>query len=306
MDACRSGSRSASPTIGTNAPVTHETRFRIGSLSKLLTATAAAILWERGVLDLDSPAQSLVPEFTARHAVTPRQLAGHIGGVRHYVTSDFMRPPARYDDVVATLGIFSADSLIASPGTRYHYSSCGYNLLGATIQRAAREEYRALVSRLVLGPFGLGGVVAERSDSVIGNASRGYEPVTGGPPRPTARTDLSDRWPSGGWLGTATDLARFADGSVRGSLLSTRVRELLFTAMRTADGASTNVGFGWRIGADSSGRVVYHHGGASVGGRAMLMVWRDQPLAIAITTNVSNARISEADAMRLGRMLLDR
>jgi CubicO group peptidase (beta-lactamase class C family) len=224
--------------------------------------------------------------------------------VRHYLGKDFARPATRYDGVVPTLDIFRSDSLVARPGTRYHYTSYGYNLLGAAIERAANEEYRALVARLVLRPLGLPGVVAERSDSAIANISRGYDPVRGGAPRLANRTDLSDRWPSGGWLATATDIATFAEASVRGPFLSNRIRTLLFTPMLTADGTSTKVGFGWRVGTDSSGRVVYHHGGASTGGRAMLMVWRDHPLTIAITTNVSNAPISEADAMLLGRLVL--
>ena len=72
--------------------------------------------------------------------------------------------------------------------------------------------------------------------------------------------------------------------------------------MRTAADSSTGVGFGWRVGADADGRVIYHHGGASVGGRAMLMVWRNEALVVAITTNLSNARITEQDAMTLGRL----
>lgn len=280
------------------------TRFRIGSISKLLTATAAAALWERGELDLDAPVTALVPEFTAAAdgsavRVTSRLLAGHLGGVRHYVGRDFMRATARYDDVIGPLEIFAADSLVAEPGTRYQYTSYGYNLLGAVLQRASGTEFRALVEELVLRPFGLARTVAERSDSLIPGRAATYSP-SGTTAVPAPRTDLSDRWPSGGYLSTASDIARFGDQSVRGPVLSARVRTLLFTPMTLADGTASNVGFGWRVGTDPSGEVVYHHGGASIGGRAMLVVWRDRPLAVAITTNLSNARISEADAIGLG------
>jgi serine beta-lactamase-like protein LACTB, mitochondrial len=68
----------------------------------------------------------------------------------------------------------------------------------------------------------------------------------------------------------------------------------------------TGVGFGWRVAKDSSGRTVYHHGGAVQGGRAMVMVWRDQRLAVAITTNLSPGarQVTERDAMALGSLFL--
>lgn len=281
-------------------PVTSGTRFRVGSVSKLFTATAAALLWESGRLDLDAPAARLVPEFTlADSAVTVRRLAGHLAGVRHYIPADFTRPPQSFSDVIGALAIFATDTLIARPGTRYFYSSYGYNLLGAAVQRASGEEFRAHIARAIFAPAGMTATVAERSDSTIESLSAGYNFMPTGPRR-APRTDLSDRWPSGGFLATADDIARFAARSVHGDWLSPRVRALLFTSMQLADGSSTGVGFGWRIGADSAGRVIYHHGGASTGGRAMLVVWRDEPLVVAITTNLSAARISEADAIALG------
>lgn len=277
--------------------VTHATRFRVGSISKLFTATAAALLWERGALDLDAPVSALVPEFPATHReVTARRLGGHIAGVRHYIPRDFMRPPARFDDVIGPLALFVNDSLVAPPGSSYVYTSFGYNLLGAAVERASGTEFRALLQRSVFEPFGMRATTHERSDSAITDLAHVYNP--GG--REAARTDLSDRWPSGGFLSTATDLAHFAERSVRGDRLSSRVRALLFTPMTLADGSTTSVGFGWRVGTDPAGRVIYHHGGASIGGRAMLVVWRDLPLAVAITSNMSNARITEADAIALG------
>lgn len=281
-------------------PVTAETRFRVGSISKLFTATAAALLWESGQLNLDAPAARIVPEFTlADSSVTVRRLAGHLGGVRHYFPRDFTRPPQRFSDVIESLAIFAADSLVAPAGTRYFYSSYGYNLLGAIVQRAAAEEFRAHVARVVFAPAGMTHTVAERSDSTIAALAAGYNATPVGP-RAAPRTDLSDRWPSGGFLSTAHDVARFGTRSVHSPWLSARVRSLLFTSMQLPDGQSTGVGFGWRVGVDSAGRAIYHHGGASTGGRAMLVVWRDEPLVVAITTNLSAARISEADAIALG------
>lgn len=287
-------------------PVTPETRFRIGSISKLLTAGAAALLWQEGLLELDAPVRRYVPEFAVTDSgVTARRLAGHLAGVRHYVATDFTRPPRRFTDVVDAVALFAHDSLRSEPGTSYLYSSFGYNLLGAVVQRAAGKPFDAYVRETLLEPLGLSAIIPERSDSAIADLAAGYARRSDGSLAVAPRTDLSDRWPSGGYLASATDVAWMGAIYHHSSQLTERAHELLITPMQTADGRATGVGFGWRIGTDAKGRVVYHHGGASVGGRAMLVVWRDVPLAVAITTNLSGARITEADAMALGEFAMD-
>ena len=284
-------------------PVTDTSLFRIGSISKLLTATAAALLWESGRLDLDEPIDRLVPEVVGSHGrVTPRLLGGHLGGIRHYLGRDFTRTPQRWSDVTGALVIFAPDSLTSPPGTRYLYSSYGYNLLGAAVQRAAKADYREVVHTLVTGPLGLRRTHAQRSDSVAAETAAAFM-FDGQTARPAAAPDLSDRWPSGGFLSTAEELARFGVTATSPPYLSPRVRDLLFSPMQI-DGKSTGVGFGWRVGRDSKGRTVYHHGGASVGGRAMLMVWPAERLAVAMTTNLGGARYGEAEVMSIGEALL--
>lgn len=293
--------------VDSGRPVTTDTRFRIGSISKLLTAGAAALLWEEGRLDLDAPVRQYVPEYGIRHpGVTARRLGGHLAGVRHYIARDFMRPPVSFTDVVDAVSLFADDTLLSEPGTQYRYTSFGYNLLGAVVQRAAGKPFDAYVRETFLAPMGLEAIIPERSDSVIPDLAHGYTRRNDGTLVEAPRTDLSDRWPSGGYLSSATDIAFMGSIYVHSSQLRPAARALLFTPMQTADGESTSVGFGWRIGQDASGRVVYHHGGASTGGRAMLVVWRDVPLAVAITTNLSAANITEADAMALGQFALDR
>ena len=285
-------------------PVTAATLFRVGSISKLFTATAAALLWERGQLDIDGPVDRLVPEFKPGSGrITPRLLAGHLAGVRHYIGRDFAVAPRGWRDVIGPLSLFAADSLQHLPGAKYLYSSFGYNLLGAVIQRAGGKDFRALVADLVTAPMGLRLTHAHRADSGGGAVAAGFGPGSNQTIELASATDLSDRWPSGGYLSTAGELARFGVASVKGPNLSKRVRELLFTPMNI-DGLSTGVGFGWRVGKDTHQRVVYHHGGSSVGGRAMVVVWPDAALAVAITTNLTGARFGEAEAIAIGELLL--
>jgi len=115
-------------------PVTNATQFRIGSVSKPLTAAGLALLYERRKVDLDAPVQRYVPSFPAkRYPITTRELAGHLAGIRHYQDDEFLLN-RHFNTVRDGLTIFERDSLLFPPGTKYSYSSYGWNLIAAVIE----------------------------------------------------------------------------------------------------------------------------------------------------------------------------
>ena len=123
--------------------------------------------------------------------------------------------------------------------------------------------------------------------------------------QPSPLVDLSDRWPSGGILSTAEELTQFAVGVFGKSYLSDSVRALLLTTQHTVSGTATNVGLGWRIARDSLGREYLHHGGASMGGRAFLLVYPREGVAVALLAN-TEANFGEAEALAFARLVLGR
>ena len=101
-------------------PVTHETQFRIGSVSKPLTAAAVALLYEQKKLDLDAPVQRYVPSFPEKgHPITTRQLAGHMSGMRDY-RGDEPLLNRHFKTVLDGLALFQGDSLLFPPGKGSH------------------------------------------------------------------------------------------------------------------------------------------------------------------------------------------
>jgi hypothetical protein len=111
--------------LGRHLAVTLETRFRIGSVSKPITADALALLVQGGKLDLDAPIQRYVPNFpTKRWPVTVRELAGHLAGIRGYIDDAAESHSAiHYPTVTSGLAIFAQDSLLFEPGTRFSHST---------------------------------------------------------------------------------------------------------------------------------------------------------------------------------------
>ncbi len=284
---------------------TPDTRFRIGSVSKLFTAALVARLVEAGKLDLDAPIQRYLPEFPDKgQPITARQLAGHLAGIRHYLPADFLLPVKRYASLGEGLAIFRADPLAHAPGSAYLYSSYGYNLLGAVAEAAAGRKFLAALEEGVLAPLGLAGTQADDVERIVERRARPYAAAEGGGFQNEQPIDSSYKWPSGGLLSTAPDLVRFASAHLADGFLRPETRKLLFTSQATADGKETGVGIAWRIGADAAGRRILHHGGTIEGGRAFLLVYPDARVAVAVLTNLSRARFAENEVATLAAPFL--
>jgi serine beta-lactamase-like protein LACTB, mitochondrial len=280
------------------------TRFRIGSVSKLLTAAALARLQEQGRLDLDAPVQRYVPAFPKKEQeITTRQLAGHLAGIRHYSREEYINTQ-RSNSVSESLKIFQDSQLLHPPGTKYFYSTYGYTLISAVIEGASGQDFLAYIQDQVFRPLKMESTVADDNQRIIPNRTRFYS-------RDESRqwvngpyTDNSNRWAAGGFLSTAEDLAHFASAHLKGGFLKTETLALMFTSQKTSDGKETGVGLGWRIGKDGEGRRILHHGGESVGGRAFVLVYPDQKVVVAILANLTFARFAEKEASSLATLFM--
>lgn len=286
-------------------PVTPLTRFRIGSVSKSLTAAAIGLLWQEGRLDLDAPVQRYVPSFPRkRWPITTRQVAGHQAGIRHYRGTEFLST-RHYDSVTEGLSIFSGDSLLFEPGTQYSYSSYGFNLVSAVVEGASGQSFLDYMQEHVFIPLGMRSTVPEFPDSLIPWRARFYtEADSGQGLLNVPLVDNSYKWAGGGFLSTAEDLVRYGSAYLQPGFLQPRTRTLLFTAQHTRDGADTHYSLGWFISHDSTGRLAVSHGGGSVGGTAYLVMYPGQGLVVALLANGDMPFVTTA--RDLARVFLDR
>jgi len=281
-------------------PVTPLTKFRVGSVSKPFTAAALGVLIETGALDLDAPVQQYVPSFPEkRWTVTTRQLAGHIGGIRHYRGSENLSA-AHYSSVLEGLAIFQDDSLIAEPGTRYSYSSYGWNLISAVAEGASGEPFLPYMNQTVFGPLGMRRTVADHTDSIIPHRTRFYAKTPHGLVANAPHVDNSYKWAGGGFLSTPEDMVAFAAAHLdNAGFLSDQTLALLFASQELRSGEETGYGIGWRTAMNEHGEHVVSHTGGSVGGRTVLTLNRSSGRIVAITANLSSAPISTALAARI-------
>lgn len=279
--------------------VTPRTKFRVGSVSKPITAAALGVLLERGALDLDAPVQDYVPSFpTKRFPVTTRQLAGHLGGIRHYAGMENFSA-VNYPDVLSGLVIFEDDPLINEPGTEFSYSSYAWNLISAVVEGASGEAFLAFMNREVFGALGMSETFADRNRPIIPHRTRFYLTDDEGRVVNAPYVDNSYKWAGGGFISTPEDLLIFANGHFEPGYLQAETLEVLFTSQKTRDGTETGYGVGWRSSSNAHGERIVSHGGGSVGGRTMLTMNRDTGVIVAIVANLSSAPMTAELAGRL-------
>jgi CubicO group peptidase (beta-lactamase class C family) len=270
---------------------TPQTRFRVGSISKALTSAALGRLLEEGRLDLDAPVRELVPEYPDQgHPITSRQLAAHLSGIPHYEERDLINR-VHYGDVIHALDKFKDRPLLSVPGERCYYSSFGWNLLAAVIQRAAGMDFLEYMQREVFEPVGMTHTEADRSDVRIPQRSCFYEIEPDGGVVDAPAVDNSDLWAAGGFLSTAEDLVRFGDAILQGSLLMPATVDVLWEIRKTASGEETGYGLGWRWSPLKGHRQVGHDG-SHVGCTGRLTIFPDDDLVLAILTNANSRELS--------------
>lgn len=313
--------------LGVPAQCDH--RFRIGSVSKVVTTTAAAKLVSRGLVELDTPISYWLPDLPPHHrATTLRQLLTHRGGVRHYLPKDL--DPKQPGGPVFTraswssteiLSAFIEDELVAPVGEKVSYSSWGYSLASLVLEAAAGQPFLGLIDEQVSRPFGLRSLAPDEPGRLVPDRVRGYvseeERKRLQAQFPEARfPDAVDGWANAmpinpaycwagaGFLMSAPDMAWFGAQLLDGpdTRITPEERALLFTPLTGKTDASPPLGLGWRVDEDPLARLRWHHAGATPGGRAALVIYPAQGLSIAIA---SNCMIAPGDVLGPASELAD-
>ncbi|HST09026.1 MAG TPA: serine hydrolase domain-containing protein, partial [Terriglobales bacterium] len=144
-----------------SVPVTPQTLFRLASISKPITATAAMHLWEQGKLDIEAPIQKYCPAYPQKESpISTRLLMAHLGGIRHYrhdSNADLETNNTKHfdDPIPGGIQFFANDPLVAKPGTKFNYSTQGFTLVGCAIEGASGKKYVDYVQETVFAPAGM-------------------------------------------------------------------------------------------------------------------------------------------------------
>lgn len=290
---------------GHGVPVTESTRFLVASVTKMVTATTALRLVERGLVGLDQPLTQVLPAEHQTSALTGEHtlhhLLSHTSGLANYhddedetpasFTSCWDRVPCqRARRPADLLPLFRDLPAAAKPGERYSYADANYILAGLVIEAVTGRPYAEAAVEEVLKPAGMADSGFDLRDDDPPRLATGYlhEPDV---PFESWRSNVfsvpAGGMPDGGLVTTTTDLARLVDALVGGWLVSPATFATMTSAQcgRTGSASRYRYGYGLEMGVVDDERVVFGHNGLDPGVSAVVAYHPDAATTIVVLCN---------------------
>lgn len=265
-----------------SVPVSPQTAFEIGSVSKQMTAAALMLLVEEGKVGLDDPISKYLkntPE--AWKAVTIRHLLTHSSGVKSYTSLDGFELIKRMkvDDFVKQL---APQPLEFTPGEKNIYSNSGFSLLAYVIESVSGKQYMDFMRERIFGPLGMSSCNDRDPQFIIPNRATGYEWRDD---RYTGRSwDLTDLKGAGTIVCTINDMVKWDEALDGGKFLSAASRKAIWTQFVFNNGRLSQYGFGWRI-SNVRGHKLIGHTGQTAGFAAANYRFVDDRIDVIVLTN---------------------
>lgn len=263
-------------------PVTPETVFKIGSVSKQFLAAGIMLLAQDGKLSVDDP--------VSRHlAGTPESWNGIT--LRHFLThtSGVLREGPAFNPALAQPDSVIVQSAYARPlqfptGSKWQYCNVCYFALADIITRVSGTSWDVFSTKRIFAPHGMSSTRTTTTDPVPRSA-KGYRWRDGSY---TVAQNYTALRPSGAFLSTVLDLAKWDAALYRNDVLTRATREAMWTPVRLSDGTTHGYGFGWALDT-LEGRRVVTHGGSLPGFRAGMTRILEDSLTVIVLTNADGA-----------------
>ena len=263
--------------ITSNTPITEETVFRVGSITKTFTAIAVMQLWEQGRLDLDAPvsdylrAYRLIPAKASFGPATVRHLLTHTAGIPELLhPSGLLRPlfgeTVRAGQPVPSLAEYYRGGLrvVAEPGTRYRYTSHGFATLGQIIEDVSGQPLDRYLREHIFEPLGMSGTSLILSELARSRLATGYHLGAGGAKAVTDYEVVTAGAASA--CSTTKDMARYVaallggGANEHGSVLKPATLATMFEPHYQPDPRIPGMGLAFLRGTVGGHPVVEHQG----------------------------------------------
>lgn len=285
-----------------HVPNNIDTKFNLGSMNKMFTATSIMQLVEKGRLSLDDPIGKYVDESWLPAEITSKitihHLLSHTSGLGSYFNDTYMkgsRELFRYVDDFKPL--VRGEKPAFEPGKRFLYSNTGMLLLGVVIESVTGGNYFDYIRKNIYGPAGMTDSDSYEMDYPVENLAIGYSQD-----RNSAYGWQNNLYkhvikggPAGGGFATVKDLHRFARAIQTGTLVSQESLEKMWT-----DHAGEFYGYGFSVEEGANGKVVGHGGGFD-GINSNLDIYLDRGYIVAVMSNTD--RGASPIAQKVGQLL---
>lgn len=280
-----------------NIPNAGDTKFRLGSVTKQFTAVAIMLLAERGLVDVDAPVKTYLPDAPAAwDGVTVKHLLTHTSGIPDFTRfEDFEALNTLPTTVEGLIGRFRDRPLAFQPGERFAYSNSGYVVLTAIIEKASGQTYAEFATANLFQPLGMADTSYDTHSAILPRRASGYTPSDDG----VVNADYADMTVpqgAGGLYSTTRDLLKWEQGLFGGKVLKADSLTRLTTPYRG------DYAMGLGVGTADGHRIISHSGGIQ-GFNTYLGYDADARMTVVVLGNLNGDASDKigADLMTLAR-----
>ncbi len=265
-----------------------DTRFRIGSMNKMFTATSVLQLVQAGKIKLTDPLGKYITDYPNQDVatqVTIHHLLTHTGGTGDIFGPEYDARRLELRTLNDYVALYGKRAPAFEPGSRWAYSNYGMLLLGVVVERVSGQRYYDYVAAHIYKPAGMTRSGSEPECEAVPDRAIGYmRPQGGGDWTPNTDTLPYRGTSAGGGYSTVRDLMKFADALMRHRLLNTRYTKLLITA-KVDSGGGRKYAYGFEDGRkDGIGAV--GHGGGAPGMNGDLRIYPQSGYVVAVLSNL--------------------
>ncbi len=283
---------------------TLQTRFRMGSMNKMFTATSILQLVQAGKIKLTDPLDKYLTDYPNKDVamkVTIHHLLTHTGGTGDFFGPEFDKHRLELKTLQDYVKLYGTRGLEFAPGTKWEYSNYGFLLLGIVVEKASGQDYYEYVSEHIFKPAGMTSSDSLPEEQAVAGRSIGYTKMDGSSKWVTNADTLPYRGTSaGGGYTTVEDLQRFASALLNYKLLDAEHTDLLTTGHEKTP-RGNKYAYGFMDNFDDGVRW-FGHGGGAPGMNGDLRIYPQSGYVIAVLANLdppASERISSYVSERL-------
>lgn len=285
--------------IAAKRPITRDTVFRMGSITKQFAAAVVLQLAAEGKLKLSDPLSKYLPTYPNAAAITVQQLLNHTVGIQPYTAiPGFM-------DEASTSRAFTTEQLIAvfkdqpapsQPGAQFTYNNSGYILLGALIEKVSGRRWSDEVERRIARPLGLKTIRDGTGEAAVAAMATGYTSGEKGP-KLAQKIHMSVPGAAGALIGNAHDLVRWGQALHHGKVVAAPYYAEMVAPGKTSSGEVVPYGYGLFPG-KLRGLDTVGHGGGIFGFSSDSLYVPSSDLFVVILTNSDQPETDPGAVMR--------
>jgi CubicO group peptidase (beta-lactamase class C family) len=272
--------------IENKIPVTLNTKFRIGSITKQFIASAILKLQEQGLISTADKLSKFIPDFPRGDEVTIHHLLTHTSGIHSFTNkSDFASRVTSPIETADLINEIKNDTYDFNPGEKFLYNNSGYFILGYIIEKVTGRNYGDFLKTNFFDPLGMNNTGVHKSDLNLDNEALGYS-YDGNNISKALNWDMSWAGGAGSLYSTIEDLYKWNEAIFNGTVLTEASLKSAFTPVKTKDDSSTpsEYGYGW-VNSNVRGLKEISHSGGLDGFNSNLIRVTDQNVTVVALVN---------------------